>query len=173
MSSQARRRVEIILWLFIPYSSMFSNPFPHLAIWLFVESRRSRLVAGTDKETSQIHSLLPLSRHEPQASWLYALSIPFAYSQQRLYGFNPFPLRDFPYLTTFAGAEKVTPLHTYLPLMRHESRASRLYEMPYRHWRNVVTVIQCRWAEKIALRLLQNEYNGHKKTASLHEERSQ
>ena len=22
--------------------------------------------------------------------------------------FNPFPLRDFPYLTTFAGAEKVT-----------------------------------------------------------------
>ncbi|MBP3671482.1 MAG: hypothetical protein J6J06_05920 [Bacteroidaceae bacterium] len=29
--------------------------------------------------------------------------------------FNPFPLRDFPYLTSFAGAEKVTPLHTYLP----------------------------------------------------------
>ncbi|MBE6307605.1 MAG: hypothetical protein E7084_08150 [Bacteroidales bacterium] len=32
-----------------------------------------------------------------------------------LYDFNPFPLRDFPYLTSFAGAEKVTPLHTYLP----------------------------------------------------------
>ena len=40
--------------------------------------------------------------------------------------FNPFPLRDFPYLTTFAGAEKVTPLHTYLHLKRHESRASNV-----------------------------------------------
>ncbi|MBP3671845.1 MAG: hypothetical protein J6J06_07775 [Bacteroidaceae bacterium] len=30
-----------------------------------------------------------------------------------LYKFNPFPLRDFPYLTTFAGAEKITPLHIH------------------------------------------------------------
>ena len=30
---------------------------------------------------------------EPQALWLY--------------GFNPFPLRDFPYLVSLAGAEKV------------------------------------------------------------------
>ena len=26
----------------------------------------------------------------------------------RLYGFNPFPLRDFPYLVSLAGAEKIT-----------------------------------------------------------------
>ena len=81
--------------------------------------------------------------------------------------FNPFPLRDFPYLTTFAGAEKVTPLHTYLPLKRHEPQALWLYEISYCHWRNVVTVIQCRWAEKVTLPLLQNGYNGHKKTARL------
>ena len=58
---------------------MFRNSIATLAIRLFVESRRSRLVAGTDKETPKFAVF-----------------------------FNPFPLRDFPYLTTFAGAEKVT-----------------------------------------------------------------
>ncbi|MBE6307132.1 MAG: hypothetical protein E7084_05695 [Bacteroidales bacterium] len=36
---------------------------------------------------------------EPQRLWLY--------------GFNPFPLRDFPYLVSLAGAEKITPLHIH------------------------------------------------------------
>ena len=58
---------------------IFRNRFTPLAVWQFVESRRSRLVAGTDKETPKFAVF-----------------------------FNPFPLRDFPYLTPFAGAEKVT-----------------------------------------------------------------
>ena len=118
-------------------------------------------------QVALLQILLPLSRHEPRASWLY--------------DFNPFPLRDFPYLVSLAGAEKVTLrliLCLYrgtsrerrgsttcvgrkgnssanpLPLSRHESRASRLYEMSYCHWRNVVTVIQCRRAEKVTLRLV-------------------
>ena len=63
---------------------IFRNRFTPLAVWQFVESRRSRLVAGTDKETPKFAVF-----------------------------FNPFPLRDFPYLTTFAGAEKITPLHIH------------------------------------------------------------
>ena len=63
---------------------IFRNRFTPLAVWQFVESRRSRLVAGTDKETPKFAVF-----------------------------FNPFPLRDFPYLVSLAGAEKITPLHIH------------------------------------------------------------
>ena len=77
---------------------MFHNLIKPLALWYFVEPQRLWLVAGTDKENG-----------------IFAVF------------FNPFPLRDFPYLTTFAGAEKITPLQILLPLMRHEPQALWLY----------------------------------------------
>ena len=70
--------------IFTTFTPMLRNRIVPLAIRLFVESRRSRLVAGTDKETPKFAVF-----------------------------FNPFPLRDFPYLTSFAGAEKITPLHIH------------------------------------------------------------
>jgi len=118
------------IWVIITFTMMFRNSIAPLAVRLFVESRRSRLVSGTDKNNTSAYSLprraratsvkcgyaqdahlctlLPLSRHEPQALWLYGYGISLAYSQQWLYGFNPFPLRDFPYLVSLAGAEKIT-----------------------------------------------------------------
>ena len=65
--------------VFITFTPMFRNVFVPQALRLFVESRRSRLVAGTDKETQYLRCF-----------------------------FNPFPLRDFPYLVSLAGAEKIT-----------------------------------------------------------------
>ena len=67
------------IWVIITFTMMFRNQFVPQAIPLFVEPQRLWLVASTDKETPKFAVF-----------------------------FNPFPLRDFPYLTSFAGAEKIT-----------------------------------------------------------------
>ena len=61
--------------VFITFTPIFRNKFKLLPLRIFVESRRSRLVSGTDKKTSRFHSLLPLTRHEPRASWLYGSTV--------------------------------------------------------------------------------------------------
>ena len=80
--------LEKSIVVIISFTMMFRNASVPSAIRYFVEPQRLWLVSGTDKETPKFAVF-----------------------------FNPFPLRDFPYLTTFAGAEKVT-LRLYCIVMR-------------------------------------------------------
>ena len=54
-SSNEARATSLVALRLTLFTSMFSNTFAQSAIRPFVESRRSRLVAGTDKEIKHLH----------------------------------------------------------------------------------------------------------------------
>ena len=98
--------------VFITFTPIFRNKFKPLPLRSFVESRRlepraSLLYWPERTKITHLHIHCPAGARATSVVALRLMHSIRLLATEAL-RFNPFPLRDFPYLTTFAGAEKVT-----------------------------------------------------------------